>query len=303
MDDLPELIAAPFTPFNSEGKINLKMLDQLAEFYELNGVTGAFIIGTTGECSSLTHLEKKAMIENWGKAKRNLRLVSMVGGTCLAEMKELAQCAAQFNSDAISILCPYYFKLRNEEELVEYCVQVSEAAPELPLYYYHIPSMTGGNYSMAKFLELADQSLPALAGIKFSSSDILDFQICKAFKNGKYEMLWGTDEALLSGLVAGADGAVGSTYNYAAPLYRSLMTDYTRGDLPSAQKKQNQAVDMVNILMKYGGARAGKGFMKSIGIDCGDNRLPIKSMDHEELQAMQIELTNIGFFDFASKSR
>ena len=300
MSDLSGLIAAPFTPFNAQGRVDYSKVDELAKLYQSNGVSGAFIIGTTGECASLTHQEKKKMIEMWARAKGGLKVVSMIGGSCLEDMKDLARHSAQNGLDAIAMLPPYYFKLKDESKLVEFCAQVANAS-DLPLYFYHIPSMTNGHFKMLKFLTLVEKALPNFAGIKFSHEDLLDFQNCTAYSDGKFNMLWGIDEALLSGLVAGADGAVGSTYNYAAPLYCMLLEDLERGDLKCAREKQKKAVSMVNILMKYGGARAGKGFMKIIGLDCGDNRQPLTSMSKSEISKMKDELSLIGFSEFASK--
>lgn len=114
-------------------------------------------------------------------------------------------------------------------------------------------------------------------------------------------MLWGTDEALLSGLVAGAQGAVGSTYNYASPLYVKLLEAYEVGNLEEAKSLQAKAVAMVNILIKYGGGEAGKAFMKLIGIDCGPCRLPMQAVSDADLLKMELELKAIDFFSHCSQ--
>jgi N-acetylneuraminate lyase len=302
MSKLSGLIAAPFTPLDSENNVAFEKVAEIARLYEKNGVTGAFIIGSTGECASLTYSEKMDLIEQWGKDKGdNLKVISMVGGTCIKEMKNLARHAQEKKMDGISMLCPYYFKPKSVADLVEACKMVAASAPELPFYYYHIPSMTGGYFPMLPFLQLAAKEIPTLAGIKYTHYDLFDFQSCKQFAGDKYSLLWGTDEALLSGLVAGADGAVGSTYNYAAPLYTELLKKLNAGDLDGAQKNQRAAVAMVQILMKYGGGVAGKGFMKLIGLDCGENRLPLQTLDDHEILAMKKDLKKIDFFNFCSK--
>ena len=216
MQKLEGLIAAPFTPFDKKGKLALKQIKQLARLYEKNGVKGVFICGSTGEGVALTFKEKKQVMAAWGKLKNtSLKRFFMVGGTCLKEMQVLAKLAQKNNMDAISILCPYYFKPANLTRLVDFCSEVAKAAPNLSFYYYHIPALTGGHFSMYEFLKLAENRIPNLAGIKFTASDIMDYQKCRMYKNGKYQIFWGIDEALLSGLAAGAKGGVGSTYNYA----------------------------------------------------------------------------------------
>lgn len=302
MSKLSGLIAAPFTPLDSADNVAFDKISDIARLYIKNGVAGAFIIGTTGECASLTYEEKRDVIEQWGKDKgENLKVISMLGGTCIKEMKTLACHAQQKEIDGISMLCPYYFKPSSMTDLVEICKIVAASAPELPFYYYHIPSMTGGRFSMLRFLQLAIKEIPTMAGIKYTHYDLLDFQACKNLAGNKYSLLWGTDEALLSGLVAGADGAVGSTYNYAAPLYIDLLKKLENGDLAGARENQQAAVAMVQVLMKYGGGVAGKGFMKLIGLDCGGYRFPLRSLTDHTIMEMKKDLEGIGFFNFCSK--
>lgn len=302
MQKLKGLIAAPFTPFDKKGNLALDQIETLAKLYIKNGVKGAFICGSTGEGVALTFKEKKQVMAAWGKVKSpKLQKIFMVGGTCLKEMQALAKYAQKTKMDAISILSPYYFKPANLERLVDFSSEVAKVAPNLPFYYYHIPALTGGHFSMLEFLKLAEKRIPNLAGIKYTFSDIMDFQKCRAYKKGKYQLLWGTDEALLSGLAAGAKGGVGSTYNYAAPLYNKIIKAFNEGNLKEASRLQDKSVQMVELLVKYGGNEAGKGFMKLIGVDCGWFRAPLKPLSKKELAGLKSDLKKIGFFDFCSK--
>jgi len=302
MQKLKGLIAAPFTPLNEKGELALEQIDTLVQLYENNGVHGAFIAGSTGEGVSLSHEEKKILLKYWANAKgKNVKALFMLGGTCLKEMQELAALAQQHQMDGISILCPYYFKPNSVSKLVAFCKEVADTAPNLPFYYYHIPALTGGHFSMLQFLKEADGVIPNLAGIKNTHPDLLDLQACVNFKNKKYNILWGVDEALLSGLAAGADGGVGSTYNYAAPLYNQVIEAFEKGDMEQAKRLQYKAVEMVQLLIKYGGTGAGKAFMKLIGVDCGWFRLPVASPSVVEVEALKRELESIGFFEYCSK--
>jgi N-acetylneuraminate lyase len=116
------------------------------------------------------------------------------------------------------------------------------------------------------------------AGIKFTNEDFSDFLSCLNYNDGAYDILWGRDECFLSALVLGCRGAVGSTYNYAAPLYHSLINLFDKGYINEAKKLQQKSIDMVSLLGKYGGIATGKAYMKYIGIDCGKFRLPVKNM-------------------------
>ncbi len=302
MEKLRGLIAAPFTPLDEKGKLELAQIETLARLYEKNGVNGAFLCGSTGEGVSLSFEEKKRVMEKWGEVKsEKVKALFMLGGTCLLEMQQLADYARAYNLDGISVLCPYYFKPRSVGQLVDFCKQVADTVPDMPFYYYHIPALTGGNFSMLEFLKLADEQIPSLAGIKYTHPDIMEFHACSRYKNGKYDLLWGIDEGLLSGLAIGAKGAVGSTYNYAAPLYNQIIKAFEAGDLSMAEELQFKAVQMVQLLVKYGGTGAGKAFMKLIGVDCGWFRQPIQPLSDKAVRDLKGELEEIGFFNFCSQ--
>ncbi len=302
MQRLKGLIAAPFTPLDNKGELALEKIDTLVQLYENNGVNGVFVAGSTGEGVSLSHEEKKVLLTYWAKAKgKRIKALFMLGGTCLKELQELAILAQQHRLDGISILCPYYFKPASVTQLVAFCKEVADAAPKLSFYYYHIPALTGGHFSMLEFLKEADGLIPNLTGIKYTHPDLFDLQACAHFQDKKYNILWGVDEALLSGLAAGADGGIGSTYNYAAPLYNQVIEAFEQGNMEQAKQLQYKAVEMVQLLIKYGGTGAGKAFMKLIGVDCGWFRLPVTSPSTVEVQALQKELEDIGFFEYCSQ--
>lgn len=302
MQKLNGLIAAPFTPLDESGALNLEQVETLIRLYEKNGVSGAFLCGSTGEGVSLSFEEKKRVMEKWGAAKsEKVKVLFMLGGTSLVEMQELALHASLCKLDGISILCPYYFKPASVEQLVSFCKAVADTVPEMPFYYYHIPALTGGHFSMIEFLQLAEEQIPNLAGIKYTHPDIMEFHACTRYKNGKYDLLWGIDEGLLSGLAIGAKGAVGSTYNYAAPLFNQIIKAFETGDLEKAEELQFKAVKMVQLLLKYGGTGAGKAFMKLIGVDCGWFRPPVQKPSEKALQDLKVDLEHIGFFNICSQ--
>src|SRR5690606_838197 len=123
--------------------------------------------------------------------------------------------------------------------------EVARVCPGTPFYYYHIPVLTGVNFPMIDLLKAVDGECPNFAGIKYTQEDFMDFLSCLHFRNGKYDMLWGRDENMLSALVLGSKGAVGSTYNYIAPLYHDLITAYENGDVEQARDLQQKSIDFI----------------------------------------------------------
>ena len=130
----------------------------------------------------------------------------------------------------------------------------------------------------------------------------MDYLSCLNFANGKYDMLWGRDENLLSALVLGAQGGVGSTYNYAAPLYHELIAAFEAGNLELARAKQQQSIDMIRLLGKYGGIATGKAYMKLVGLDCGEFRLPVKNMTRSQFESFKDDVERLNFRNYCSRT-
>lgn len=296
------LVAAPFTPMHTDGSLNLSLIPQYAEMLIHNSVKGAFIAGSTGEGVSMCYEEKIQLIKAWGEIRdKRLLKIAMVGGNSVQEMKQLAQLAEQHKFDAIAILAPHYFILNKAEILAQICIEVGKVAPKVGLYFYHIPVLTGVNVSMIEFLEHIDGKLPNFLGIKYTHSDMMEYNRCLNFGGGKYDMLWGWDEVLLGGMAMGARGGVGSTFNYAAPLYQQLIQAFYEGDLLKARKLQEKSIDIVRLLGKYGGIATGKAYMRAIGLNCGKFRLPVQNMSEAQYEAFLEDLQTIDFFQYMSK--
>ncbi|MDE3182387.1 MAG: dihydrodipicolinate synthase family protein [Bacteroidota bacterium] len=303
-EHLKGLISAPFTPMHKDGSLNTPLISPYYEMLKANGVTGAFICGSTGEGVSLTLQEKKETVKAWADCTKNdkeFKVMVLVGGTCLTDCIELAKYAQQAGIYAVSFTSPFYFKPSNVEVLGECCKEIADAVPEMPFYYYHIPVLNGVDFPMINLLKYVAGKIPNFAGIKYTHEDFMDFLSCLHFQNGKFDMLWGRDENMLSALVLGAKGAVGSTFNYAAPLYYDLIDAFNNNDLKKAQMLQQQSIEMISLLGKYGGIATGKAYMKLIQLDCGEFRLPVKNMNDEQFQLFKKDTEQINFSSFCSR--
>ncbi|MBB2147777.1 dihydrodipicolinate synthase family protein [Pedobacter gandavensis] len=302
---LQGLIAAPFTPMDENGQLNVSLIPSYYQFLKANKVTGAFICGSTGEGVSLTNTEKKEVAQAWADCTRgdnDFKVMMFLGGTSVADCKDLAAFSQQIGLYAISFTAPFYFKPANVEVLATICAEIAAVAPDMPFYYYHIPVLTGVGFAMYDLLQAIDGKIPNFAGVKYTHEDFMDFLSCIHFKEGKYDMLWGRDENMLSALVLGTKGAVGSTFNYAAPLYYDMITAFENNDLKKAQLLQQQSIDMIRLLGKYGGIATGKAYLKLVGVDCGEFRLPVKNMSAAQFESFKQDVAAVGFDNFKSKA-
>ena len=299
---IENLIAATYTPMKGDATINTDVINHYAKFLQQNGVSGAFVNGSTGDFASLTTSERKKVIEEWASVKpNNFTLINHVGHTSLKVAKELTAHSADM-VDGISALAPYYFRPSSLQSLVDYCSQIAACAPRLPFYYYHIPVLTGIDFSMSEFLAMAANQIPNLAGIKFSKNDLLDYNSCLRHDNGAFNILFGVDEMFINTLPLGARGWVGSTYNHLSPLYLQIRKVFDKGEMELASGLQNKAVLFVETLHRLGGFNgAAKSFMKTLGVDCGPSRYPHTTLSDEALKKASDELERLGILEFISK--
>lgn len=297
---LTGLIAAPHTPMKADGSLNLDAVEPLAAHLLRHGITGVFIAGTTGEGHSLAVDERTQLAHRWKEVLRGtpMKLIVHVGHNCLEDARALAADAESLGADAIGALAPSYFRPATVSDLVDCCATIAAAAPEIPFYYYDIPVWTGLTLPADAFLAEAETRIPTLAGIKYTNPDFARFLRCLRHAGGAFDILHGTDEALLAGLTAGARGAVGSTYNFAAPIYHHILRAFGEGDLEAARAEQEKSVRLIQMIASHGFMPAAKAVMGLVGVDCGPPRLPLRALAAAQVAALREDLERLGFFDW-----
>jgi N-acetylneuraminate lyase len=298
MQKLTGLVAAPFTPMDSKGNLNLGIVGRYADKLKKDGVGGAFVCGTTGEGMLMTSEERISVAEKWiDEQNSNFKVIVHVGTTSAKQSKDLARHAQKAGAYAVGCMGPMFLIPSVTDDLVPFCAEVAAGAPDLPFYYYHIPSVSNVSLSMPDFLNKAKSVIPNLAGIKFTHRNMMEMFQCLKADEGKWDILHGFDEELLCGLSLGAKGAVGSTFNYLAPLYLRLMKAFQEGNMEVARTYQYESVRFIEILIRYGGGViGGKPIMKFVGLDCGPLRAPAHNYSSNELIKYRKELDEIDFF-------
>ncbi len=294
---LKGLVAAPHTPFATDGALNLAIVEKQAEQFLKNGISVAFIASSTGESHSLKTEERRTLAARWMEVAHGtpLKVIVHVGSNCLADAHTLAAHAQQIGALAIAALAPSYFKPRSVAGLIDCCAEIASGAPYLPFYFYDIPALTGVSLSMSDFLAQGKERIPNLNGIKWTNPDLYAYQLCRNMA-GTFDMPWGNDEYMLAALALGSQSAVGSTYNFAAPIYHRLLKAFDAGDLEAARQEQLRSVRVVQTLSNYGYMGATKSLMKMLGVDVGPARLPNTNLTATQVTALRQDLEHLGFF-------
>ena len=295
MKKLEGLIAAAHTPFNKDGSVNYGLVKKQAALLLKQKVTGVYVSGTTGEGISCSVDERKKLFDAWVEAaKGKLFLIAHAGALAMPDAQELSEHAANCGMDAVSIVPANYFKPGSIDVLIDYLNAVLEGCRKLPFYYYHT-GMSGINFDMEAFLKRADGKVKNLAGIKFNYPDLYMYARCLKACGGRYDITWGIDEWFAGAVAMGAKSAIGSTYNYAAPLYHKIAAAVKTGDIARATASMKKVCDIVDILVQYGGVAGGKAMMAVHGLDMGGVRLPCKSLTAAEKADCVKRLRKIGY--------
>lgn len=207
MEKIQGLLVAPFTPFSPDGEVNYEPIARYAAMLHKNGLKGVFINGSSGEGYMLSDEERMRLAEKWVEvAPRDFKIIVHVGSTCVRSSRQLAEHAAKIGAWGIGAMASPFPKVGRVEELVKYCEEIAAGAPSLPFYYYHIPVFNGAYLPMVEFLEAVDGRIPNFAGIKYTYESLYEYNQCKLYKDGKYDLLHGQDETLLAGLAASTMG-------------------------------------------------------------------------------------------------
>ena len=280
MEKIIGLIDAPFTPFYENGDVNLEPIPAYAKMLQKNGLKGVFINGSSGEGYMLTPEERM-----------------------VRESRKLAEHAQKIGAWGIGAMAPPFPKIGRIEELVKYCEEIAAGAPNLPFYFYHIPAFNGAFLPMVKFLEAVDGRIPNFAGIKYTFESLYEYNQCRLYGGGKFDMLHGQDETILPCLaMGGAQGGIGGTTNYNGKNLVGIIEAWKRGDLETARKLQDYSQLVINVICHFrGNIVGGKRIMKLIGLDLGPNRTPFQNITPEEEIQLKKELDEIGFFQHCNE--
>ena len=277
MDKFKGLFSALLTPFNEDGSINFDSLGKLVEFNLQNGIDGFCVGGSTGEGLLLSPEERMQVFECVKKAnKGRATLIAHVGTICTLDAIKMAKKAEELEYDAISAVAPYYYGFTLDAVLGYYNDIVNSTS--LPMIIYNFPN--SGGFSLTK--EIANKLFEneKFIGIKHTSGDMFTLNQFKTLDR-EIVVYNGFDETLLAGLSMGADGAIGSTYNFMGKKFKKIMNCFNSGEIETAKALQNEANEIICEMIKYGVFQSEKAILTEMGIDMGQCRPPFLPISDE----------------------
>ncbi len=296
MRELKGMYSAIVTAFDSKGTYAPGAMRKLVQHQLEAGLDGFYVCGGTGEGMLLTVEERQAVLETiLAEVNGRAGIIAHVGAFLTDETLALARHASEAGVDAIAALPPAYFYKPDRLGLIRYYTAVAEAST-VPLLIYNIPQRTGITMTQDLFDELLQ--LENIVGMKDASGNI--YSLSLFFTGGKTPIIFeGEDTVLLGGLLVGACGGIGATYNIIPQLFAKLWNAVQAKDMETAARTQSRINELINALLVvdiFGGLKQTLAWM---GLECGEPRTPNRALTEEETAKLRKSLENVNFFDEA----
>lgn len=285
MKDLKGIYTAQLTPFTADGKINEKELRRLVRHNLSLGADGFYVCGSTAEALLISTEERMEIMRIVKDEAKGAKLIAHVGSLNEREAHKLAACAKELNYDLISSVAPFYYKF-SFSEIRDYYVRLAESSG-MKMLVYHFPAFSGVGMGVSEISSFLNDE--RFAGIKYTSNDFFTMERCKALYPDKL-IFNGYDEMLLSGLAMGADGGIGSTYNFMADKFVKIRKLFGEGKMEEAREIQNEANRIITILCKIGVMQAEKEVMNQLGFDFGECLHPFSGVSAEDKELIAKEI-------------
>jgi len=278
------IFTALLTPFNSDYSINEKALENLVKFNLDKGIHGFYVGGSTSESMLMTVDERKRVFEIVKNVSGgSVPLIAHAGAISTDAAIDMALCAKRLGYDAVSAVAPFYYSFP-VPAIKKYYSDIVNAA-DMPMLIYNFPAGNGFGLDAKTAGEIFAGD-KRFFGIKHTSNDLFAIRQFKDSIEG-ITVFNGYDEICLAGLSMGADGAIGSTYNFMGDKFTEIYNSFLAGDIARARKLQNEACEIIAVMCKYGVFQCEKGILTLMGIEMGPCRRPFLPLDDEGKEAVK----------------
>ena len=278
-DRLGGVVPATITPFTPDEKINAPAMLELMRWNCGQGVDSFFIGGSSAECFLLSPDERKETFEIAAGLRDKAYLIAHVGAISTREAEDYARCVVRLGYDAIAATPPFYYGY-GSEEICSYYYDIAQAAGK-PVIIYNFPGNTGKNFDLAdrNYIKLLQSG--SILGIKHTNQVVYQLERIKHI-NPELIMMNGFDETMVAGLALGADGSIGSTFNFMYPHYRRIYDAFQAKRTEEALALQIKANNIMTALCDVGLIPAIKYALTTMGIDAGVPRRPFRPLSDEQ---------------------
>ena len=286
------IMPALITPVNGDGSLREEVTRKLVRDLSATGIAGFYILGSTGEGVATDRERRMEFAELVREARpEGISIIDHIGASDLATVKKLARHARRIGLDAISSVPPLFFS-SDEQGVLDYYRAMSDESEGLPLIVYAAP-MAGPLLPVSTIEKMLD--IPGFIGMKFTNPNYYLMSRYKKIDGGNINIFNGPDETCALGLMMGADGAIGSTYNIMPRTFVGIYNAVQAGDVREAMRLQHKADDLIEALLDYNVVEAVKVALTLKGYDVGDVTPPLPRMSDAQKAALTARLRELGF--------
>lgn len=290
---------ASFSVYDENMKVIVPTVEKIVNWQLDCGVKGFYVGGHTGECQVLPQRTRIEMLEVVKNAVGNRgKVFAHVGAGRLEDVIELTKLADSLHVDAVSSMAPAMMPYYNDDETLEYYRMIADNT-SVPVLAYVTPALNNPVAFMKKAMEIKN-----VIGAKVTIPNYYAFEQILQTNGGDLNVFNGPDETMICGLALGADGAIGTTYNFAPSLAVGIYNDFVSGNVVGAREKQYKLDNLIAYGLRYNGSAAyWKAFMTVLGFDMGITVAPRHNLSKEEMKVFEKDVIDLGLFEVNDMSK
>jgi len=288
LHELRGLLLPITTPFSHSGEVDERALRANIQQWNLCGINGYVILGSTGERVNLDETESFRVIEILRSEipERPDRPAFIVGagqqstyGT-ITEIKRIAHAA-----DAVLVITPHFYRSAiNQETLADHYRAVADASP-VPLILYSMPALTGIKIEPETAARLSAHE--NIIGIKDSSADVTGLQETLRLTSTDFAVFTGNGTVFCEGLLAGARGGILAVGCVAPALCLAIYAAVKLGDMERAKRLQTALTPLATAVTTKFGIGGLKAALEMRGYVGGFPRNPLPAPDETALEEIR----------------
>ncbi len=283
-------LVALVTPFNLDGSVNYKKLEELVLFHIENNTDGLVILGTTGEASTLTFEEEEEIVKLVIKtADKRIPIIVGSGSNSTQTAIMYSQKYCSMGADALLVITPYYNKT-NESGMIKHFTAVADSV-DIPVIVYNVPGRTGCSISENVIKVISKHK--NIVGIKEASGDMSYVMKVAKYLNDDFVMYSGNDDIIVPILSVGGVGVISVLANIMPKETHDLVFDYLNGDTLKSLNSQIKYLDLINSLFLETNPIPVKCIMNYMGFNVGPLRMPLDIMSEPNFNKLKNELESI----------
>ena len=282
MKKIQGILPALVTPLREDETLNVPVLHQLINDQLAGGAQGFYVGGATGEGIALRREVREELAEESVKAVNHRSpCIVHIASADFAEAVALAKHAEACGADMISAIPPIFFQY-DEDDVFHYYKKLCEAV-SIPMMIYYNPA---AGFPMTAAFAARVFEIDNVTAIKWTSPNFYQLASLKDMTHGEMTVINGPDEMMLSGLSAGADGAIGTTYNIQLDAALGVYNSFTKGDIAEAWAQQCRINRVVDVLKNYVTIPFTKVILEKQGYAVGNCVFPMKRYSEKEKDMM-----------------